>query len=156
MTQVKVIFLDQKGFELHVSKEILVSSKQELAEKTNTEEEKLFAPWSKPKGKFYKTCKCCDTKIKYNPLRVRYSTVDNSKYKAISDSEKVFNKALETGKTLYAFPDFAARNKKNARGLYGSATSEEGHVAISLWKSRKAAEKAYNPNLESWTYEDYN
>lgn len=155
MKQVKVIFLEHKGFELNTSKEILVSSKQELAEKLNVEEEKLFAPWTQPKGKFYRTCNCCDTKIEYDPLRVRNSTVGNSTYKVIADSEKVFNKALETGKTLFAFPDYAARNRKNARGLYGSDVSQRGHNAISLWKSRKEAEKAYFVNLETWTYEDH-
>lgn len=156
MKQVKVIFLEDKGFKLNTSKEILVSSKQELAEKLNTEEEKLFAPWTKPKDKFYRTCDCCDTKIEYDPLRVRHSTVGNSTYKVITDSEKVFNKALETEEeTLYAFPDYAARNRKNARGLYGSDVSQKGHKAISLWTNRKEAEKAYFVNLETWTYENH-
>lgn len=111
---------------------ITVTSKKDLAKQLNVPEASLFAPWKKPKKSF-----------KTNPM----GTVAD-------DFEGIFNKALSSGGTLYAFADRAAMVKSNSLALYGDEfpnvrrNKHPGGFALGLHSSKQKASKMMH---SSWT-----
>jgi hypothetical protein len=102
---------------------ITVTSKKDLAKQLRVPEVSLFAPWKNPRKSF-----------KNNPMR---SVAD--------DFEGIFNKALSSGGTLYAFADRAAMVKSNSLALYGDEfpnvrrNKHPGGFALGLHPSKQKA-----------------